>query len=66
MNDYQTGYFEKDDTCPCGCGGNIELCVYASTCKTCKKKYAGIGYANTAYDCFDCEKKEKDNKEIPF
>lgn len=51
--------YDHRQDCPCGCGNNPNLCVYASTCILCGKKYFGRGYGNKDFPCFECEKEIK-------
>lgn len=62
MSDVYEQELWGERTCPCGCQENPEQCVYASTCKTCGKKYAGFGYCNTEHDCPECRQSKRSEK----
>lgn len=50
---------DEEDECPCGCGGDIERCVYAAICPRCGKKFAGYGYARRDQLCVVCQQPEE-------
>lgn len=51
IDEYETG---KGFYCPCGCRGNLDECVYASTCCICGKKFVGHGYGRKIDPCPAC------------